>query len=1019
MSPPQPTPPDPSGAWPFPTERTLDFIRRESTSEPLRGGAVQPSGRYQPASLHARGGLGEVFRARDAELHRVVALKRLPEVMARHAELRERFRREAEITACLEHPGIVPVYGMVEDELGRPSYAMRFIEGETLHRAVLDFFSELDAAPQRHEFARKAEFRQLLHRLIDACNTVAYAHSRRVIHRDIKPQNIMLGQFGETLLVDWGLAKQLPPQQTGRETVHVHAAETTRIKPPESTPPVLDRPAEVVPGAAAERHAEPTMIPHPDVPYLDGTPLTQLGQAVGTPQYMSPEQAAGDPNVGTASDIYNLGATLYFVLTGRPPFTATEWITVQHQVCTGDFPPPRQLRRTIPVELEAICLKAMAVHPEARYACSLDLAADLEKWLAHEPVSAWPEPLLLRAKRWVARHRGRVMALTMFLGAGLIASTVALIVSERAKSQLEDEKLKTERAFAITKTQHFLLNEALQDLQREQERTKQEQRNTEEALRLKTVQNRKSRDGLVAALMLLDEQVFTRQHGNAITPEVRAFLNDLSVYFQEFADDEEFPAHTQEGFLFRRSTAQAVVRVATIHRRLGHLKEAENGFLAAQKLYANLLVKMPGAPCCTSAMGFIYDQLATLRSAQGRWNEALDSHKEAEKLLRSLVSKTRGMVEYRHGLASILHNYALTLDELKRHTEADVLFKEAGTIREQLAKAHLKSPAIQQALAAHYVNLAKSLNNRHKYTEAVAQARRALPLLQKFVEQYAEDREKYQALAVCQADLGQYLANLEQWPAAEEMLGQAMRTQERLYAAFPSDAGYALQLGLTYCNLAMLRRQAGDSARALQLTDLALNVVQPLRRRDAWTVQARKLLLEVYAERVQLYLAQHLPLLALMNAEAALALNEPERRTESLVLLSQAAVMAGRYGQAYQCALEAFASKDVSARSCYPLACAFARLAAVVPDFVPARQTLVARAVDLLEQAEDGHVFHTSAMRLQLAAAKDFAALRDHPGFIHLCSRVMGAEWLLRIGWRAGPPAAAAQRLVRGMTWPV
>jgi serine/threonine protein kinase len=180
---------------------------------------------------------------------------------------------------------------------------------------------------------------------------VAYAHSRGVLHRDLKPANVMLGKFGETLVVDWGLAKVV-----GR---------------PDTTPP--DEGA-LRPGR--DRAAAPT----------------QLGKAVGTPGYMSPEQAAGRWDIlGPTSDVYSLGATLYVLLTGKAPSSSGAGAGLAPSGPAAVLP-PRQLKPSVPAALEAICMKAMALRPEDRYATALALSADIEHWLADEPVTAYREP---------------------------------------------------------------------------------------------------------------------------------------------------------------------------------------------------------------------------------------------------------------------------------------------------------------------------------------------------------------------------------------------------------------------------------------------------------------------------------------------------------------------------------------------------------------------------------------------------------------------------------------------------
>jgi tetratricopeptide (TPR) repeat protein/tRNA A-37 threonylcarbamoyl transferase component Bud32 len=332
--------------------------------------------RYQILRSHARGGLGEVYVAVDQELHREVALKEIQPQLADEANNRTRFVREAQITGSLEHPGIVPVYGLGQHADGRPYYAMRFIQGETLKEAI-----------QRvHQTAgeHRLELRQLLSRFVAVCNAVAYAHSRGIIHRDLKPSNIMLGKYGETLVVDWGLAKALGKQATGIEQ------------------------AEVIWQPMPDSH-EPT----------------QIGLALGTPAYMSPEQAMGSLHqLGPASDISSLGATFYTLLTGRAPFSNSDAVVVMQQVQAGDWPPPRSVKKDIPLALDAICRKAMALQPTDRYATALALAEDIEHWLADEPVQAYQEPWTTRLGRWSRRHRlavtGVAAALlaTLLLGGG-------------------------------------------------------------------------------------------------------------------------------------------------------------------------------------------------------------------------------------------------------------------------------------------------------------------------------------------------------------------------------------------------------------------------------------------------------------------------------------------------------------------------------------------------------------------------------------------------------------------------
>ncbi len=304
--------------------------------------------RFRILRPHARGGLGEVFVAHDEELHREVALK---EIQSRHADdlnSRSRFLLEAEITGGLEHPGVVPVYALGQYADGRPFYAMRFIRGDSLKDAI-ERFHNPRSTPSRGGRAGRArertlQLRKLLGRFIAVCQAIQYAHDRGVLHRDLKPSNIMLGKYGETLVVDWGMAKAV-----GGPGVPATAREEAPLKPASGS----------------------------------GTAETLPGAAVGTPAFMSPEQAAGRLDlIGPPSDIYSLGATLYCLLTGTAPVADEDVGQVLKKVQEGDYPLARQRKADVDQALEAICVKAMALDPTDRYHAPRELADDIEHWLA-------------------------------------------------------------------------------------------------------------------------------------------------------------------------------------------------------------------------------------------------------------------------------------------------------------------------------------------------------------------------------------------------------------------------------------------------------------------------------------------------------------------------------------------------------------------------------------------------------------------------------------------------------------
>jgi hypothetical protein len=338
---------------------------------------------------------------RSTELNREVALKELQERLANLPDSRARFVLEAEITGGLEHPGVVPVYGLGAYADGRSYYAMRFINGVSLKQGISEFH-----AGQAGRSARQQglEFRRLLQRFIGVCQAIEYAHSRGVLHRDLKPGNVMLGKYGETLVVDWGLAKA-----QGRADYYAIATGEATLRPD------------------AANAATPTV----------------MGSTLGTPAFMSPEQAAGRLDLlGPASDVYSLGATLYALLTGQAPIEGREAELILSQVRAGQFKNPRAVRPEVPAALEAVCLKAMALRPVERYRSARELADEIERWLADEPVAARKESLAERSRRFARRHRSWVAAGAAALAlVAVVATGSALLVNSARREESRQRSL--------------------------------------------------------------------------------------------------------------------------------------------------------------------------------------------------------------------------------------------------------------------------------------------------------------------------------------------------------------------------------------------------------------------------------------------------------------------------------------------------------------------------------------------------------------------------------------------------
>jgi len=317
------------------SKSTIDGAGSNAESAPFSIRAELPTGpRYTRTLLHASGGMGSVWLARDTDIGRNVALKELRAEVA-GGTVPVRFLREARITGQLEHPGVVPVYEIGSDPVtGQPFYTMRFVRGRTLSEAAQAF----------HEHRRAGhddplEFVSLLGAFVSVCHTIAFAHSHNVIHRDLKGENIVLGDYGEVIVLDWGLAKRL--DQPGEEDV----------------PTTLMSETEVAPGQ------------------------TMMGQVMGTPAYMSPEQALGRLDlIGPPTDIFGIGAIFYEILTGRAPFSGGGTVQVLRLARQATIAPPREFWPEVPPALEAMCLKALSRKPADRYASATEFARLVQGW---------------------------------------------------------------------------------------------------------------------------------------------------------------------------------------------------------------------------------------------------------------------------------------------------------------------------------------------------------------------------------------------------------------------------------------------------------------------------------------------------------------------------------------------------------------------------------------------------------------------------------------------------------------
>jgi serine/threonine-protein kinase len=738
--------------------------------------------RFRILRPHARGGLGEVFVARDEELKREVALKQIQAPYADHPESRARFVMEAEVTGGLEHPGIVPVYGLGHFADGRPFYAMRFIRGDSLRDAIARFHGAEGAGRDPGE--RSLALRRLLGRFIDVCNAVAYAHSRGVLHRDLKPGNIMLGPYGETLVVDWGLAKTIDRSKNS-------------------------------PGSLGE----PTLRP------ASGSSVepTRMGSAIGTPAYMSPEQAEGRlDRLGPASDVYSLGATLFCVLTGRAPVHGPDAAAILEAVRTGGIPAPRVIKPDVPRALEAICLKAMALRPEDRYASPKVLADDLEKWLADEQVSVDREPWWTRLGRWTRRHKTAVAGAAAMLVTALVALVAGLGIVSIQKQETELQRRRAESNFRKA-------GDAVERLL-----TRVGEVRLSELPGMESLRGELLEDALAFQLDLLSE----RSDDPAVRLEVaRAARRAARLQVQLNRLDEAEQTCRQALLILDKLIVQSP-RDASVRREraaildtlgLGlesedRLDEAESAYRQSIELRALLVMEYPDDAEDRWRMAVCFDHLGTLLRRCGRWDEAEHFFARGRQLCGAGSPKMPADVRIRQQLVAILNHLGLLLLDRGRRAEALENYSEAVKAQKDLVRASSGSSDSRELLTVLLLNQANAFMANGQLVDAEARLGEARDVVEKLRADFPAIG-RYQDL---NASVLHNLANAVKTDSARidqalDLLKRALVIQEGLVAAVPSVPAYLSNLGTMCDGLASLFRTRNrlDEAEALYRKTLA------------------------------------------------------------------------------------------------------------------------------------------------------------------------------------------------------
>jgi eukaryotic-like serine/threonine-protein kinase len=799
------------------------------------GSGASDSQRFRILRPHAKGGLGAVFVALDTELNREVALKQILDSFADDETSRRRFVVEAEVTGGLEHPGIVPVYGLGTYGDGRPYYAMRLIRGDSLKEAVEAFHH--DEAQKGDPGARVLALRKLLLRFVDVCEAIEYAHGRGVLHRDIKPSNIVVGKHGETLLVDWGLAKVI-----GRTETEVAKAERT-----------------LVPSSSS------------------GSVETLPGSALGTPAYMSPEQARGDlGRLGPRSDVYSLGATLYFVLTDKPPFEG-DVADVLRAVQNGHFAPPRSVDRAIDPSLEAVCLKAMALDPLARYGSARALADDIERWMADEPVSALREPLTIRAGRLLRRHRVLVVASAATAVAAMVGLVSVMGLQFQANRRLSAANEAKTRAHDLAERRLAVAMDAIRgyhsgfadDLLAHDPKM--------EPLRIKLLGTALDFYEKLRAMLEEGQDARTRVQladGFQSVAQLMKFngsqADALAAYGRELALREAL-ANAEPDDAHRRDLARALRDIGLLQYHAGRLEDGERTLRRAIGLCEALVGARPDSArdmdALAQSLEFLFLVLKRSPDAPALLRRAIDL---GERAARAVPGDSSESLTYRNHLAGHLAmlsrrpgaDAAERMDLLKRarqihekltraspddedfqfnlaQTDLEIagLHRDAGRpdlARQSLTRAIESAERIARAnphvsmfkglLALSLTGLAELLELDGDKSEALNRQRHAVAIVRGLAQGnpqvFSFRRDLSQGLGI----LGNIERELGQLDEARRTLQESLRILDELEGAYPDRDRLRMQRAKILSHVGALERVSGRPAAALQTLRDALAI---------------------------------------------------------------------------------------------------------------------------------------------------------------------------------------------------
>ncbi len=875
----------------FPSlKSTIDLVFCESDSDDPKAPPLISG--FQLIDRLGAGGQGEVWLAIDSKMDRLVAIKILNPKSKDSQAAVARFRHEAEVTAKLEHPSVVPVYEIGEEvtsaglpKSNSPCFVMKVYGDRRMHSAIAAFKSQNQGAGDGRladalrDFDRsgseanrdalmqslssmnldekqegdlwlkslvtsilqsdseagslskaikklhskpwsETELRKLLSRFLRVCDAIGYAHSRGVVHCDLKPDNIMLGEFGETLVADWGLSREISRQE---QTLVSHL-NIIRLK-------------------------TRLRLPNDD------------DSIAGTLRYMAPEQARGQSQLGPSSDIFSLGAVLYCILTGQAPIgsspkscssTATTVAILSDKelyakACAGEFLHPSAVEPNISKALAAVAVKAMSKTIDMRYETTLAFADDVQRWMNGDPVSAWPEPVTVRVRRWVKTHETSVVAIAACLCIAILSMSILFALASFQKSEIanalnreEQERKRAVAALGLAKTNAQTAKEQSQlALATLTSIVTELQRSLDNLPRGTTVRSRI----LSSSIPHLDK-IATEFTSKADVDRITMIaIGELGDTLLEIGKLEGNPAPRD---LQARSTkldgsnVQVEIAPSDVAGRL-----YRTAFGIAEKLYANNMED----PLGQGDMAVSLERLGELALKLGQADEAIRLFERSYAIRQTMLQADTLDAKHVHNLIVVIGRLGQTFLDSGRLSEASDRFREAMTLCRSLEQANSPSEYLERDLAMSFDQLGSVQFRQGKTVDALAEYQEGLKLRLVTSNAQPDDERLLRNLSVSQLQVGLLLMQVGRNMEAHQNISEGLKIRKKLVDSDPENGRKQRDLSVAYNNLGSVLHVLGRDEEELESFNQALAIRRELAKADP-NDQVKQRDLSVSLERV-------------------------------------------------------------------------------------------------------------------------------------------------------------------------